>query len=239
MLAAALHSMLSNPATRWMQLRTRDRRLAQDRDVALWLDDASDVLHAVFEGPQHGFVTAQTEKYLDLIYYGTGGMFIDEVPGTGPLFRSYPLQELWLTENGKGKVDGLDRRFKISAVQAVQEFEDPSAEVMAAASDPAKMDDEFEFIHSVFPREERNHGASDDRNMAFASIYVDVKAKKDRGRKRLSRGSVCYAQVGQAVARSLRARPWSQGAPRCANAAVDNGNYDGRRRAGDRASVDG
>jgi hypothetical protein len=154
LLAASLQGMLCNPGTEWVKLRCRDSRLNRAEEIAVWLENAEDVMYAVFNSPLAGFATAQHEKYLDLCTYGTGGMFIDDRPAIGPVFQARPLAELYLAENADGRVDTVFRAFRWSARQAAQRFGAalPPA-ILEKARDPRRQDQEDEYLHAVYPDE--------------------------------------------------------------------------------------
>lgn len=178
MLAAALHGMMTNPATVWATIRARREQLNQQEDVALWLQQSTRILMAVFNSAEGEFASQQHEKYMDLVTFGTAGMFIDERPGVGPIFQTRPLRELLLAENQHGRIDTVYRWFNMSARAAWQAWGTKAGEkVASAAQDPKKQDETFEFLHATYPRTDRIEGRVEARHQPVASVYVNISEK--------------------------------------------------------------
>ena len=176
MLAAALIGLLTNPSTKWFSLRARDAGLNENEEAALWFEDSTGILLDLFNSPVTGFWTGQHEKYMDLVSFGTGGQFIAEELGFGPRFQTRSLTELYLGENEAGALDEVDRRFTLTARQAVEKFGVTAvhANVAERAGDEKRRDDKIDFLHSVFPRREADPRRRDASNLPVASIYVDI-----------------------------------------------------------------
>jgi len=171
-LAAALHGFLTNPGTKWMAVRAKDRALNDVFEVARWLELANEWLFFVFESKDSGFATMLSQIYLDVIDFATTGVHVRERPGRLPLFQARPLSELYLAEGEDGRVDTVRRWFKLTARQAVQIYGDQAgAKVIEAARSPKRQNEKFAFLHSILPRDEHAHGAS---NMPIASIHISV-----------------------------------------------------------------
>lgn len=177
-LTAALGGLGTNPATDWMGLRAVDDGLNRDRDVSIWLADASARMLNVFRSARSGFQPNQHEKNLDLVYLGSAGMFIPDVPTVGPVFRTYPLPQLYFDENHEGRVDTVYRWYKLTARQAVQQWgKNVGVKVGAAAETANRQDELFEFLHCVEPRTDRDPGKIDRLNKPIQSAAVSVADK--------------------------------------------------------------
>jgi len=182
-LAAALHGLLTNPASRWFQLQTVVRELMDDPDMLLWLEDVEDDTYHVFASPQANFSSQAHELYLDLAGFGTAIMLIEETPGIGPGLRycTLYLGQCVIAENAMGVVDTLSRKFKMTArviaqrwKEAVSDFPDPVKK--ALLEEPFK---EFTIIHEVRPREDAERDATSimPLNKPFSSCYVIEECK--------------------------------------------------------------
>jgi hypothetical protein len=177
-LCAFLHGMLTNPAVQWFALADEDEDINEIYEVSLWTELASRRMFRVFASPYSNFAPAQNEKNMDLIDYGTGGMFIQERPGNMPLFHSVPLAQLYVSESHEGRVDTVFRDFEMTARQAVQRWGDAAGKkVVEAAKNPNKQDEKFKFLHAVFPRTDRTPGLLGGLNMPFVSVYVNQAEK--------------------------------------------------------------
>tara|TARA_Y100000361_G_scaffold63045_2_gene55419 strand:+ start:399 stop:2048 length:1650 start_codon:yes stop_codon:yes gene_type:complete len=175
LLAASLQGTLTSPSLRWFSIKLRDEELNLDRDVQLWMEDASQRMYNVFNGTN--FNSEVHELYLDLVSIGTGCLFVEEGKKGFDVdlinFRCMHIAEYYIQENIMGVVDTLYRKYKLSARQAIQEFgEDMVGEkvIEAGKNKPDKM---FTFIHAVEPTEdyERSMGKSKTK-LPFHSCHV-------------------------------------------------------------------
>ena len=64
------------------------------------------------------------ELYHDLITFGTAAMFIEEDDEDLIKFSTRHIDEVFIAENDKGRIDTIYRRFKLSARASVQKFGD-------------------------------------------------------------------------------------------------------------------
>lgn len=171
-LAAGLHSMLTSPATPWFELRVRDIALLGDREVRAWLDLAAKEMHAALNASN--FQTEVHELYLDLGCFGTAAMFIEEDAEQLVRFSTRTLSEIFVAQSATGRIDTVFRKFSFTARQAVQRFGEDAVGERVRKLFRENSESEIELLHAVIPREERNIGKRDSRNMPFASLYVDI-----------------------------------------------------------------
>jgi len=172
--AAGLFGHLCNG--RWFLLKNKN----PETEDGWWFGEASRILLEEFAMSNFGQMIHEYFKKLGSI--GTGCLFEEQgEPGKPALnFREFHISSYFILENSKGLVDTLYRRFSYTARQAVQEFgiENVGKSVQKAFNDVKKKDETFEFIHAMFPREERDDTKADKENMPFASVYIAVKDKK-------------------------------------------------------------
>lgn len=122
------------------------------------------------------FYSSIHEAYLNRNDFGTCCVYTQAGTKSALNFRSVPIKEFVFAVDDQKNVDTVFRTFRLTARQAVKQFGSdrlPEA-VRNAASDPKRVDADFEFIHCVYPRDEvyRKPGARDGMNKAFASVYV-------------------------------------------------------------------
>lgn len=110
-LAAALHSMLTNPSQKWFELTTGDDERDSEYENALWLESATDLMHNVFNSSN--FQTEIHELYLDLGCFGTG--VLEVLPDDEKIvrFKSRPIYEVYIEEDATGKVNKIWREFEL------------------------------------------------------------------------------------------------------------------------------
>ena len=172
LLAASLHGMLTNPSTPWFTLRFKDEDVDGEDEAKLWLQSATDAMYTAFN--RSNFQQEIFELYHDLITFGTAAMFIEEDDDDLIKFSTRHINEVFIAENDKGRIDTIYRRFKISARAAVQKFGNKiSSDIKSIVDkDPYK---EIEIIHAVYPRKDFNPTKKDKSNMPFESVYIEFK----------------------------------------------------------------
>jgi len=172
LLAASLHGMLTNPSTPWFTLRFKDEEIDNEDEAKLWLESSTDAMYTAFN--RSNFQQEIFELYHDLITFGTAAMFIEEDNDDIIKFSTRHINEVFIAENDKGRIDTIYRKFKISARAAIQKFgESVSADVQTKAKkDPYE---EIEILHAVYPRADFNPNKKDKKNMPFESVYIEFK----------------------------------------------------------------
>lgn len=183
LLSGGLHSLLTNPATQWFDLRTEDTSLMEIHEVNLWLDRVTSILLATFQRPEHRFVSQQDEVFLDLVAFGTGTMFIGDTAGQPVLFSARPLSEIYLAENQNGRVDTVFRKFRMTARQVVLKWGGEAPEKARKAVSDGRSEEDCWLLHAVFPSNDPARPDDLPRNrLAFDSVFLSVDEKKVLGR---------------------------------------------------------
>lgn len=191
-LANGVDGMLTNPSTIWCKLVTEDQELMNDSDVVSWLDICTRTMLESFSSPESNLYAQLHEVYTDLAAFGTGILQIESTPGegVGVRFHARYLGECYISENRFGIVDTLYRVFKYTARQIWQkwgkkdgvqvEIKNENKELLesllgakvAQALLGEKLDQEFDIVHEVRPRSERDSSKADDKNKPWSSVYV-------------------------------------------------------------------
>jgi len=170
LLSASLHGMLTNPSTPWFSLKFKSEGMEGEDEAKEWLESATEVMYSAFN--QSNFQQEIFELYHDLITFGTAAMFIEEDDEDNIKFSTRHINEMYISENDKGRIDTVFRKFKISARAAIQKFSSVSTNIaVIAKKDPYE---EVEILHAVYPREDFNPKKQDKENMKFESVYLDA-----------------------------------------------------------------
>jgi hypothetical protein len=170
LLSASLHGMLTNPSTPWFSLKFKSEGMEGEDEAKEWLESATEVMYSAFN--QSNFQQEIFELYHDLITFGTAAMFIEEDDEDNIKFSTRHINEMYISENDKGRIDTVFRKFKISARAAIQKFGSVSTNIaVIAKKDPYE---EVEILHAVYPREDFNPKKQDKENMKFESVYLDA-----------------------------------------------------------------
>jgi hypothetical protein len=175
-LSAALHALLTNPATKWQEMRWQTAELNEVEEAVRYLELVKARVRHAFSKPTAGFSTEIHEVYNDLPSFGTACMYIADDPGFGARFMSRPLSEIYFDVDQSKNVKVVFRSFMLKAWQAVEFF---GAELVPKAaakvdSDPTK---EFQFLHHVKQRGIPIPGRLDASGMAWESIYISMEDK--------------------------------------------------------------
>jgi hypothetical protein len=189
MLAAGLHGMATNPAAKWFSLTMVSDRLpggdgepvdiSDLPEVQKYLSDVEEIIWQRIYSPGTNFTTALHEIYLDLASFATAVLFVGQQENGGLLFEARPLAEILIAENSDGKIDTVFRCTEWTVRQMMQmsnrmgwRLSGPTREKY----DQQKYDDKVKVIHAVYPREERNPGQKDAKNMQWDSCYFEHEA---------------------------------------------------------------
>ena len=172
LLAASLHGMLTNPSTPWFSLRYKDEGLDSDDEAKLWLEGVTDTMYTAFN--RSNFQQEIFELYHDLITFGTAAMFIEEDQTDLLKFSTRHINEIFITENDKGRIDTVYRKFKITLRAAAQQF---GSSLSEEAKNKVEKDpfDEIDILHAVYPRQDFDPRKKDKENMEFESVYLEYK----------------------------------------------------------------
>ena len=172
LLAASLHGMLTNPSTPWFSLRFKQNDMENEDEAKEWLEDATEVMYTAFN--KSNFQQEIFELYHDLITFGTAAMFIEEDDEDILKFSTRHINEIFIAENDKGRIDTVFRKFSLSARAVIQKFGDVSINIATKANkDPYE---EVEIIHAVYPRSDFDPKKQDKQNMPFESVYLDAES---------------------------------------------------------------
>ncbi len=165
------------PGQRFYNIIMSDRRLNEIESVKRTLGQITEISHE--KRASSNFVLQANETLRSLVVFGTGNMFSEWIPGTGLTYKDYDIGQYLIMQNSKGLVDTMLIKYPLTARQAVQEFGEDNVgkSVTEAVNEGKKKNEKFWFIRIIRPREKRNPRLTDNQNMPFESINIDVKDK--------------------------------------------------------------
>ena len=171
LLAASLHGMLTNPSTTWFSLRFKGGEFEDNDEAKAWLEDATEVMYTAFN--KSNFQQEIFELYHDLITFGTAAMFIEDDEEDTLKFSTRHINEMYISENDKGRIDTIFRKFRLTARAAIQKFGANVSDniVTVNRKDPYE---EIEILHAIYPRSDFNPKKQDKANMPFESVYLEA-----------------------------------------------------------------
>ena len=174
-LAAGLHSYLTNPNSRWFSLRVQDEELNKNVEVKEWLSDTEERMYNALNASN--FNQQIHELYIDLGVFGVACMYEEDDEENDVRFYSRDIVEIYLCENEKEKIDTVFRKFILTARQANEKWGKAAGDVVKNFMDKKDYDKPVQFIHAVMPRYDRDVAKEDALNMPFKSIYIEVSKK--------------------------------------------------------------
>ena len=171
LLASSLHGMLTSQANRWFQLRYKEAILNDSDEAKEWLEDAMDKMYVAFA--RSNFQQEIFENYHDLIAFGTSCLFIEEDQDDIVRFSARHIKEIYITEDQRGFVDTIYRKFKMTAKAAFDRFgkEQLSRDLLVKFQKTPF--DDVEMVHVVRRRNVFDPKKLDKQNMPFQSVYME------------------------------------------------------------------
>ena len=178
LLAGALHSLMTNSASKWFRLGVEEPGLAEHPDVKLWVDQiAEPAMYRAINRPEAAFNPQMHEVYFDLTLFCTSALAIEEELGAGPVFVSRPLHEIFIAEGAFNRIDTIFRNVRMTARQAKQRWGDKApaqAKVFIAKDKP---EERIDVLQAIRPNENIHVGRLDFTGMPWSSLYLDAKDK--------------------------------------------------------------
>jgi len=151
-LAAALHSMLTNPELRFFELLFGDPNIDVLPQVKQWCETCADSMYQVLN--TSNFQTEIHEAYIDLGAAGTACLYMEENPEFVIHFSTRALKEIRLDENYLGQVDTVARMFKLRPHQILQKFPNLKEDFLNSAlqtNADKNATDQIQILHIIEP----------------------------------------------------------------------------------------
>jgi len=171
LLASSLHGMLTSSVNRWFGLRYKETLVNQDDQAREWLEDVTDKMYLAIS--RSNFQQEVFETYFDLIAFGTSCLQIEEDKDDIIRFSSRHIKELYISENAKGMVDCIYRRFKMTAKATVEKFGIDNVSSKTLNTFKKSPFEDIELCHVVKPRDMYNPRKEDKQNMPYVSCYFE------------------------------------------------------------------
>jgi hypothetical protein len=178
LLASSLHGMLTSPSSPWFSMRYRNPDL-QNNDLANeWLELCLDQMYQAFN--RSNFQQEIHELYYDLVVFGTAAFYI-ESGEDGLRFSSRHIAEICISENSKGQVDTVYRKFKMSSRAMAQRFGEENLPAQCQKDLKNEPYKEHEIVHAVYPRSEAKGKLAKDKPVASVYYHADTRKLLSEG----------------------------------------------------------
>lgn len=174
-LASNIMAGLTPSNARWFALDTGNESDEERR----WLDESAELL---WENIHMGNFDAEAfECCLDIAAAGMFALYIDEDRERGGFaFEQWPLSQCYFgSTRADGRVDIVHREYMLTARQAEREFghDELPEDISRALKDNPEQ--EFRFVHAIYPRKTYAVGARLAKNLPIASCHIAM----DQGKR--------------------------------------------------------
>lgn len=177
-LAGGMMAGMTSPARPWFRLTTLNPELDEDYEVKVWMSQTTSLMQMIFT--RSNVYRALHMAYEELGAFGTSATVVlddfDRVIHCMPL----TIGEFALSTDARGRINTLYREFRLSVAATVAEFGYANcSKATQQAFDRQRYDDWVTIINAIEPRDLRDPGKQDNRNMPWRSVYFE---ESSRGR---------------------------------------------------------
>lgn len=172
--SSGIQSFVTSPTDMWFELEPGFKFALQDRKIKEYLEFATEILYKVFRTPSFKFYARAHELYQEAGALGTG-VFLTEDTTTTIKFSTIDLAKCFLAENSEGRIDFVIRREPYTGRQLLEEFPNIDTELKEKIEKKMKGEGNaanWNVLHCVMPRTERNVESKMATNLPYASLYV-------------------------------------------------------------------
>lgn len=174
-LAAAMHGMLMNPATDWLNIRMSDEQLDEQESAKHWTNGISKGISNALSSPHTAFHSQANQLLEDMSSLGTGVMYIGQQKSGNLFTRTHPIFECVIAENEYGFVDTVMRDSMYTVRQMVTIWGKAVSPKVMALYDKSSYDHKFKVLNVCTPREdyERDSTNKTPQHMPVAICYIE------------------------------------------------------------------
>jgi len=172
LLSASLNGMLTNTISPWFVLKFRNEMVNNNDEAVEWLESCAKIMQQVFA--RSNFQQEIFELYHELLAFGTSAMFITDDVKDDLRFKTIHISEIFITEDDKGLVDSLTRRFHLKNKNIPLMYPDADLPRSILSDIDKAPYDEAVILHSVYPSD-TPMGYDNSKNMDYQSCHVHEK----------------------------------------------------------------
>lgn len=185
--ADGMQGFLVSQSINWFKSEMSNPALNNIDSVRQWLQEYDRKMYSAFR--RSNFYSSLPSWFRDSGSIGTATLFTEEDIGIGrAIHTTIHPREVFVAENKFGEVDTVHRKFMLTARKAVQMFGNKVSDVIKR-NFKDEPDKEHEFIHAVFPNEDRVFGKITSSNKRFRSIYMETQSSDENGVGNITRDS--------------------------------------------------
>jgi hypothetical protein len=169
-----MQGFMVSKSLRWFKSEMSDYSLNDIDEVRIFLQEYDEAMYAAYD--RSNFYSVVNEWFNDAGSVGTATMYVEEdIKGGTTVHIPIHLREVFVAENKFQNVDVLFRKFFLTARQATQMFDENRLTSDITANAKSNPEKRHEFIHAVFPNDERQFGNITSTNKRYKSVYIQTK----------------------------------------------------------------
>jgi hypothetical protein len=169
---------------KWFRSQLDFPALNKIDEVQKYLQEYDEAMYAEFD--RSNLYSVVPEWFRDAGSIGTAPLYAEEDIAKGAVvYTPLHLREVFISEDQYGFVDTVFRKFFLTAKQAVQKFSKEGDVLSDHIKKNAKEHPEkrHEFIHAVFPNDDRMYGSLLSKDKPIASVYLETSGNMPDNKK--------------------------------------------------------
>lgn len=174
--ASGLFGSLTNPANKWISIKTGDDDLNNFHRVKAYLDQTTNIVLKSLATETSSFYRSIGEFFMDEAQYGNAWLYSEVQPEKQRFLDvSRPIKEMYCKLDAEGELDIVVREFCLTYRQARGVFGDDLPSEFQ--EDKAGVEQKHTFLHCVYPNPNKKDGRVGFEGMDWNSKYVGVEKK--------------------------------------------------------------
>ena len=173
--AAGMQAYISSPQTKWFTLGLKNRGLMKNKAVIDYLRDTEDALTDIINNSN--FYQEDVEGYLNMGSIGSDILYCEEDLKTDVNFDSVPIENIVVTVDAQGRINGAYIEYEFTAEQALGKFGQAAGSKPKEAYEKSDYAKKFKYLFCVYLRDIYDQSKLDSKNMPYASLWINKEEK--------------------------------------------------------------
>lgn len=169
-----MDSILTPRNQRWHALEASDPKLNEDQAVTEFFQELTRRLFMMRYQTTANFASQIHECWRSEGAFGTAGLMIDDIPGTGIHYKSIHLSRLYIMENRVGLIDSVFVKSCLTAKVAIETFGRDKVSEEVIKSFEKDQSDRFDYIQYIRPNTNFEENSDDVDKMKYSSTHIAI-----------------------------------------------------------------
>lgn len=175
-LASGFMNYLTPPTSKWFRLRSKNPRLAENKDVGDYLEDVAAEVNYTLN--KSNFYSAMHPSYKSSGVYGTSILLEEEDIEDEARFYNLPMKQCCIVEDARGRVAEYYIEFEYTAYQAASRWgKDKLTKSLQEELERRNDSKKHKFLLIIAKRHIRDVGKMDKKNMPIEALWINVEDK--------------------------------------------------------------